>query len=150
MASRRAAKPGATTPAGTLRELEALARKVGIPVRYEAMRVGLPRDDRRVTGRGGLVRVRGEAFIVCDAALPAIDKVFVLAEALAALDVEYLHLPQLLRARIRHRPAPAEPAAAAAPAAASLGEEHAGLAGGDADGAGRGGTLHELRERSGR
>lgn len=148
MASRRAAKAPAT-PAGTLRELEALARRASIPVRYEAVRVGLPRDDRRVTGRGGLVRVRGETFIVCDASLPTIDKVFVLAEALAALDVEYLHLPQLLRARIRHRPAPNAPEPAA-DAAGSLREEDAGLAGGDGDRPARGGTLHELRERSGR
>lgn len=148
MAARRAKTAG--TPASTLRELEALARKVGAPVRYEAVRVGLPRDDRRVTGRGGLVRVRGQAFIVCDESLPAIDKVFVVAEALAALDVEYLHLPQLLRARIRHRPAPVGNPAGTEPAPASLGEEDAGLPGGDGDATTRGGTLHELRERAGR
>ncbi len=131
--------------ASTLRELEAIARKVGAPVRYEAMRVGLPRDDRRVTGRGGLVRVRGATSIVCDEGLPPIDKVFVVAEALAALDVEYLHLPNLVRSLIRKRPAqpPAE-------AEASLGDEDPGLAGGDADAAAHGATLHQLRERPGR
>lgn len=144
MAGRRRSLSGGGV-ASTLRELEAIARQVGAPVRYEAMRVGLPRDDRRVTGRGGLVRVRGAASIVCDESLPPIDKVFVLAEALAALDVEYLHLPNLVRSLIRKRPAqpPADEGA-------SLGDEDAGLAGGDADAAADGATLHQLRERPGR
>ncbi|MBL8716171.1 MAG: hypothetical protein JNL79_09260 [Myxococcales bacterium] len=149
MAARRRSRPGRLGLGGggvasTLRELESIARKVGAPVRYEAMRVG-PRDALRVTGRGGLVRVRGVASIVCDETLPPIDKVFVVAEALAALDVEYLHLPNLVRSLIRKRPAqpPADEGA-------SLGDEDAGLAGGDADAAADGATLHQLRERPGR
>ena len=85
---------------GTLRELEVLARKAGAPVRYEPVRVSSGVSE---VGRGGLVRLRGATFIVCDSTLPPIDRVFVVVSALRALEVEVLHLPPLLRALARRR-----------------------------------------------
>ena len=85
----------------TLKNLEALARKAGVEVRYEPMRVGAAKDGG--TGRGGLVRLRGQAFIVCDIGLSPVDRLFVVAEALAELGVEWLPLPPIIRARLGRR-----------------------------------------------
>lgn len=85
-----------------LRRLERLARKLGTPVRYDAV---TPKG-RGYVVRGGLCKVNGRAMIVCDAALPLVDRVAVLAEVLAAQGVEVLDLPAILRARLRARPKP--------------------------------------------
>lgn len=85
----------------TLRQLEQLADKLGTPVRYDAIvqpRGAKSGDAQRV--RGGLCRVRGRALIVCDAALPLVDKVFVLAEVLSGLGVELLSMPKVVRRRV--------------------------------------------------
>jgi hypothetical protein len=84
--------------------LEAVARDVGAPVRYEALRLPrAPKEGRAgEVGRGGLVRLGARAVIVCDERLPVVDKIHVVAEALARFDVALLHLPPLLAARI-HR-----------------------------------------------
>jgi hypothetical protein len=88
----------------TLIDLEALAAQAGVPVRYELMK--LPKKDpARATARGGLIRVGKERFILCEKGLPAIDRIAVIAEALAEVGVEVLDLPPVLRARISGRPA---------------------------------------------
>ncbi len=78
-----------------LRELERLAWRLGLEVRFEAF-------DAKATRRGGLCTLRGEPLVLVDAHAPTIDKVGVLCEALARFDIEILYIPPLLRARI-HR-----------------------------------------------
>jgi hypothetical protein len=85
----------------TLRQLELLARRLGAKVRYES--IELPGGDVGL-GRGGLCRIGGRAVILCDEHLPLVDKVSVLAEAIASYGVMPLHLPRALRAKLQRRP----------------------------------------------
>jgi len=80
-------------PEQMLRELERLARRMGLEVRFEAF-------DARASRRGGLCRLRGAPLVLIDAHATTIDKVGVLCEAIARFDVEVLYIPPLLRARI--------------------------------------------------
>jgi hypothetical protein len=97
----------------TLKSLETLARKLGVKVRYEAIVLpgrdandGSTRVGEASIGRGGLVRLHGAPVIVCDVGLPVVDKVSVLAEALARFDVATIGLSPILRSRLRARRAP--------------------------------------------
>jgi hypothetical protein len=81
-------------PDQMLRELERLAWRLGIEVRFEPF-------DARATRNGGFCRLRGAPLVVVDVHAPTIDKVGVLCEALARFDVELLAIPPLLRARLR-------------------------------------------------
>jgi len=78
-----------------LRELERLAGRLGLEVRFEAF-------DPKASRRGGLCRLRGEPLVLVDAHAPTVEQVAVLCDALARLDIEILYVPPLLRARI-HR-----------------------------------------------
>jgi hypothetical protein len=85
------------SPAEVLRELERLAHRLGVDVRFEAF-------DRGATGRGGLCKVRGKRRIVVDAGAPVVEQMAVLEAALGQLDLEAVFAPPLIRARIeRHR-----------------------------------------------
>ena len=79
-------------PEDVLRELEALAGRLGVLVRFEPFDLAL--------GKGGLCRLRGRPLIVIDAGLPLLDRIAVLAQALARFDLEAVYLPPFLRARI--------------------------------------------------
>lgn len=101
------------TPEGVLAELEALAARLGVPVRSEPFGRGL------LEGRGGLCRVKGQALIVMDASLRVPDRIAVLAGALAQLDLAGLQIAPAVRERIeaargagkrRKKPKPARPA----------------------------------------
>jgi hypothetical protein len=80
-----------------LRDLEALASRAGLSVRYESLR--LPKGARDHS-RGGVVRLGKQKFILCETTLPLIDKIGVIAEALATIGVDVIDLPPVLRARI--------------------------------------------------
>ncbi len=84
-------------PPDILRALEALAARIGVAVRSEQFDLSV------IEGRGGLCRLRGEPVVVMDARLPIIDKIGVLAAALAAFDLEAIYVPPLLRASINRR-----------------------------------------------
>jgi hypothetical protein len=84
-------------PHDILRALEALAARIGVAVRSE------PFDLSVIEGRGGLCRLRGEPVVVMDARLSVLDKIGVLASALAAFDLEAIYVPPLLRASINRR-----------------------------------------------
>ncbi|MFI5302088.1 MAG: hypothetical protein ACHREM_28690 [Polyangiales bacterium] len=97
----------------TLKSLETLARKLGVKVRYEAIVLpgreandGSSRSGEASVGRGGLVRLYGAPVIVCDVGLPIVDKVSVLAEALARFDVQTISLSPIVRSRLRARRVP--------------------------------------------
>jgi hypothetical protein len=77
--------------------LEALAARLGIPVRHEAM-------DRAITrgrSRGGLCRLRDQPMILVDGSLDPTERVAILAEALAHFDLDGIYLPPEVRASIR-------------------------------------------------
>jgi hypothetical protein len=81
-------------PDGILNELLRLARRLGIAVRLDTFELKI------LERRGGLCYVRGAPVIVLDERLPVLDKVAIVAEALAAFDLEVLYLPPLIRARL--------------------------------------------------
>jgi hypothetical protein len=74
--------------------LEALAARLGIPVRYETM-------DRRISSSGGLCRLRGQPIILVDESLGPRERASVLAEALGTFDLDGIYLPPAVRAAIR-------------------------------------------------
>lgn len=75
-------------------ELQRLAARVGVEVRAERF------DLRVIEGRGGLCKLRGRPVVVMDAGLPLLDKIGVMAEALAALDLQAIYVPAFLRAKV--------------------------------------------------
>jgi hypothetical protein len=84
-------------PSELVQALEALAARLGIPVRYEKM-------ERTVSsGRasGGLCRVRGRPIILLDEALGPRERVSALAQALGTFDLDGIYLPPIVRATIR-------------------------------------------------
>ncbi len=84
-------------PVEVLRELEKLAARLGIDVRFDSL------DARVIEKRGGLCVLRGKSVIVIDSTLPLLDKIGVLSEALAMFDLEAIFVPPVLRARIEGR-----------------------------------------------
>jgi len=82
------------TPERVLAELEALAARLGIPVRSEPFGRGV------LEGRGGLCRVNGKALIVMDASMRLPERIAVLAGALAQVDLTAVRVPQAVRERI--------------------------------------------------
>ncbi|MBI2395315.1 MAG: hypothetical protein HYV09_37445 [Deltaproteobacteria bacterium] len=88
-----------------LKTIEALAARAGVPVRYEKLELPRARERSGAVARGGLVRLGKQRFVLCEAGLPAIDKIAVIAEALASIGVDVLDLPPVLRARIHGKPA---------------------------------------------
>ena len=77
-----------------LGELERLARRLGLEVRFEAF-------DPKSTRRGGLCTLRGSPVVLVDAHATTLDKVGVLCDALARFDIEVMYVPPVLRARIQ-------------------------------------------------
>jgi hypothetical protein len=78
-------------PTRVLAELECVAARLGIAVRAEPFGTGL------LQGRGGFCRVRGEPLIVMDAALPAVDRIALLAKALAQFELEGVRIAPAVR-----------------------------------------------------
>ncbi len=87
-------------PPEILRELEALARRLGVGLRFDPF-------ERYAGGagrRGGLCRLRGRTMIVVDEALPVLDKIEVVASALATFDLDRVFTPPEVRLRHERRP----------------------------------------------
>ena len=84
-------------PSELVSALEALAAKLGVPVRYDVFDRGLSKN--RLCG--GLCRLRGQPIIVLDAGLGAPEHVATLARALATFDLDAIYLPPRVRATIR-------------------------------------------------
>lgn len=79
--------------------LEAVAAKLGVAVRYEAIEAGA--RGRPGRARGGLVRLRGKPIILIDEKLGPRERIGVLAQALASFDLDGIYLPPLVRVTIR-------------------------------------------------
>lgn len=115
------------TPRRVLSELEALAARLGVPVRAEPFSKGV------LEGRGGLCWVDGKALVVMDEKLPVPDRIAVLAGALAQLHLDTSQVPLLLlqtieKSRRRARPKRARKAARPTRAGSSGHASHPGLA----------------------
>ena len=80
--------------------------RAGVGLRYENFR--LPKNSRDYA-RGGIVRLGKQRFILCEKTLPMIDKIAVIAEALASIGIDVIDLPPVLRARIHGTPIPPIP-----------------------------------------
>jgi hypothetical protein len=74
-------------------QLETVARRLGISVRFEPFEPGIYR-------RGGLCKVRGEARILVDAKASVVEQVATLEDALRRFDLESIFVPPFVRARI--------------------------------------------------
>jgi hypothetical protein len=83
-------------PSELVSALEALAARLGVPIRYDVFDRGL------VKGRscGGLCRLRGQPIIVLDATLDAREHIATLAHALATFDLDAIYLPPVVRRTI--------------------------------------------------
>jgi hypothetical protein len=81
------------SPAELRSQLETVARRLGVRVRFEPFQSGVFR-------RGGLCKVRGETRIVVDAGASVVEQVATLEDALRKLDIEAIFVPPLVRARI--------------------------------------------------
>jgi hypothetical protein len=80
-------------PDQMLRELERLAERLGIVVRFDAF-------DPRSSLKGGFCRLRGVPLVVLDAHAPTVEKIGVLCDALSRFDVEFFAVPPVLRAKL--------------------------------------------------
>jgi hypothetical protein len=79
------------TPARLLVELELLAARVGVVVRTEAL------GGELLEGKGGLCWVRGAPLVVMDAGLALIDRIGVLAGALAHFELDKVYVAPAIR-----------------------------------------------------
>jgi hypothetical protein len=76
-----------------LEELTGVARKVGVDVRTETLRIPMHH------GGGGLCRLRGKAVVLLDNKSAVVDRVLTLAEALAPMNAEIEQLNMTEEAR---------------------------------------------------
>ncbi len=91
------------SPGELLTQLEDVARRLDVDVRFES----LARSGAR---RGGLCKVHGRAVILVDSAAAVVDQVATLEAALRKLDLDGIFVPPFVRARIEGRPLRAGPA----------------------------------------
>jgi hypothetical protein len=89
------------TPAEILAELERLANRLGVAVRFDVFDAKLAS-----ASKGGLCRVHGEQLIVIEGGLPILDKIGVLSDALATFDLAAIYLPPILRSRLERNRSP--------------------------------------------
>lgn len=87
------------TPPEILAELEKLANRLGVVVRFETF-------DAKLASKGGLCRLHGANLIVIEGGLPILDKIGVLSEALSTFDLEAIYLPPVLRTRLERNRSP--------------------------------------------
>jgi hypothetical protein len=97
-------------PAAILAELEKLANRLGVAVRFEPLlgagagSVGRGSSIGTTSiARGGLCRLRGTPFILIDGGLPIMDKIGILSEALSTFDLAAIYLPPVLRSRLEKK-----------------------------------------------
>jgi hypothetical protein len=91
------------SPSELRSQLEGVARRLGVSVRFEAFEPGARR-------RGGLCKVRGEARILVDSGGSLLEQIATLERALRELDLEGVFVPPLVRARIEGQRRPLGPA----------------------------------------
>ena len=96
----------APCPSATLGEVDArsleealleVARRAGVSIRKERFDPGVFGQTGQ---RGGLCMVGGQRVILIDTQLTAIERVYVLSDALSGIDTEPISMPPLVRERI--------------------------------------------------
>ena len=73
-----------------LNQLEGLADKLGIPIRYEIIQDEL-------TGLGGLCRIEGQYILIIHSKATVKDKLNIMIEALRRFDLSDIYLKPVLR-----------------------------------------------------
>jgi hypothetical protein len=79
------------TPSRVLAELESIAARVGIAVRAE------PFGSKLLQGRGGLCWIHGLPLVVMDASLATVERIPLLAGALARFELDGLYIAPAVR-----------------------------------------------------
>lgn len=74
-----------------LSQLEALAYKIGIPIRYEKI------VEDEITSAGGLCRLKGEWVIIVNSGTTTHEKIQTLAKALKNFDLNNVYIVPALR-----------------------------------------------------
>jgi hypothetical protein len=74
-----------------LKLLEDIVRKLGIKIRYEALK------------RGGICKVKGEYYLFISKALPLSERIEILLDTLQEMDLEGVYLPPLIRETLTKR-----------------------------------------------
>jgi fructose-specific component phosphotransferase system IIB-like protein len=82
-------------------QLEELAEKFGIQIRYEPIK----QDEDLVRVVGGLCILRGEYVVIIDSKAAMKDKIRTLAEAITHFDLDQIYIKPALREIIRKIPA---------------------------------------------
>lgn len=77
----------------TLMRLEELADKLGVPIRYEAIKT----EEELPASPGGLCRLQGRLLIIVDSRVPVKSKIRVLADALKRFDLDGVYVLPALR-----------------------------------------------------
>jgi hypothetical protein len=77
----------------TLMRLEELADKLGVPIRYEKIKI----DEEESILSGGLCRVKGEVVIIIDSRATTKNKIQVLVKALKYFDLGDVYIRPALR-----------------------------------------------------
>lgn len=77
----------------TLMQLEELADKLGLPIRYDKIKSG---EDESVIS-GGLCRVRGNLVIIINSRITTRNKIQALVEALKHFDLDGVYVRPALR-----------------------------------------------------
>ena len=77
----------------TLMQLEELADKLGVPVRYDKIK---PEEDEIVIS-GGLCRVKGDLVIIINSKITTRNKIQALVEALKHFDLDGVYVRPALR-----------------------------------------------------
>jgi len=75
----------------TLSQLEGLADKLGIPIRYEKI-------EDELTGTGGLCRVEGNFILIIHSKADVKEKIQIMIEALRRFDLNNIYVRPALRA----------------------------------------------------
>ena len=75
----------------TLSQLEGLADKLGIPIRYEKI-------EDELTGTGGLCRVEGNFILIIHSKADVKEKIQIMIEALRRFDLNDIYVRPALRA----------------------------------------------------
>ncbi len=86
----------------TIDQLEELAEKFGIQIRYEAINL----DEESIYVTGGLCELRGRSLIIINSRSTIKERIRTLAEALRHFDLDQVYIRPAIRELLDEAPAP--------------------------------------------
>ncbi len=86
----------------TIDQLEELAEKFGIQIRYEAINL----DEESIYVTGGLCELRGRSLIIINSRSTIKERIRTLAEALRHFDLDRVYIRPAIRELLDEAPAP--------------------------------------------